>query len=125
MSMSQQNVPQNNDSRSIVSFQSDGQAFISIIAKSVIDPVTLLHDKHFSKQTRFEVNGLSHTHTYPQTHALTKTIEKSGHPPFLSFCNLFALSFSIFLVKLVLHLMNFYLSFQMSMPHLLYLIDAF
>ena len=110
--------------RSIVSFLSDGQAFISIIAESAIDPVTLLHDNQISKQTRVEVDGLSQTH-YRQTHALTKTIEKSGHPTFLSSCNLFTLPFSIFLEKLVLHLMNSYLSFQMSMPYLLYLLDAF
>ena len=122
--MSQQNISQNNASRSIVSFLSDGQTFISIIAESAIDPVTLLHDKQISKQTRVEVNGLSHTH-YRQTHALTKTIEKSGHSLFLSSCNLFTLSFSIVLEKLVLHLMNPYLSFQMSMPYLLYLMDAF
>ena len=123
MSTKQQNVPQNNDSRSIVSFLSDGHTFISIIAKSAIDPVRLLHDKHFSKQARVEMNELSHTHTC-HTHAPTKTIEKSGHPPFRSFCNLFALPISIFLVKLVFHLMNSYLSCQMSMPYLFYLTDV-
>ena len=44
-------------------------------------------------QARVEVNGLLHTHTYRQTHALTKAIEKSGYPPSLSSCNLFCIVF--------------------------------
>ena len=48
VSTQQQNIPQNNDSKSIVSFLSDGYTFISIIAESAIETVLLLNDKHFS-----------------------------------------------------------------------------
>ena len=50
---SQKNVTQNSDRRSLASFLSDTHTFMSIITKSTIDPVKLLHEKHFPNFKHF------------------------------------------------------------------------
>ena len=105
------NVPQNNDSNLWHNYQ---------IAIHYINRFCKIKPELKWKHCR--------TYTCCRTHALTKTIKKIGLFLFPLFCDIFPLSFSmfsIFLIKLVLHLMKSHLSFQIGMSYLFYLTDIF